>query len=57
MKRKTTKKPIKMPNPNEFRDILSHIVKDYSEVSLYKYVMHVNGVIFLLGVFSHIALV
>ena len=57
LKRKTTKKPSKMPNTNEVRDILSHIVKNYLKVSLYIDVMHVNGIIFLVGVFKHIGLI
>ena len=37
------KNPSKMPNPDKVRDILSHIMKNYSEVSLYIDIMHVSG--------------
>ena len=47
IKRKTTRKPSKIRNPNEVRDILSHIVMNYSEVSLYIDVIHDNGIMFL----------
>ena len=58
MKGEITKKLSKMPNPNEVRDILSYIVKNYSEVNLYIDVMYVNGIMFLVGrVFSHIGLI
>ena len=40
--RKTTKKPNKMSYPDEIRDVLSYITKNYSKVSLYIDVMHVN---------------
>lgn len=35
-----------MPNPNKVRDIWSHIVKNYSEVSLYIDIMHANGIMY-----------
>ena len=57
MKGKTTKKPGKMPNPNEVGDVPQHIAKNYSKVSLYIDVMHVNGIMFLVGVSRHISLV
>ena len=57
MKGKTTKKPSKMPNPDEVRDIPQHIVKNYSKVNLYIDVMHVNGFMFLIGVSRLICLV
>lgn len=57
LKRKTPKKPNKMPNPDEVRDIPSHIVKNYSKVSLYINVIHVNSIMFLVGVSSHIGLI
>ena len=57
MKGETTKKPRKMPNPDEVRDVPQHIVKNYSKVSLYIDVMHVNGTMFLVGVSKHIVLV
>ena len=56
MKGKTSKKPSKMPNPDEVRDVPQHIVKNYSKVSLYIDVMHVNGIMFLVGVSRHIDL-
>ena len=49
LKGKTTKNPSKMFNPNEVRDILSHIVKNYYEVSLYIDIMYVNGIMVLVG--------
>ena len=57
MKGKTTKKPSKMPNPDEVRDVPQHIVKNYSKVSLYIDVIHVNNIMFLVGVSRHIGLV
>ena len=57
MKGKPTKKPSKMPNPDEVRDVPQHIVKNYSKVSLYIDVMHVNGIMYLVGVSKHIGLV
>ena len=46
-----------MPNTNEVQDIPSYIVKNYSKVSLYIDVMHVNGIIFLVGASKHIGLI
>ena len=57
MKGKTTKKPSKVPNPDEVRDVPQYIVKNYSRVSLCIDVMHVNGIIFLVVVSKHIGLV
>ena len=57
MKGKTTKKPSKMPDPDEIRDVPQHIFKNYSKVSLYIDVIHVNGIMFLVGVSRHIGLV
>ena len=57
MKGKSVKRPSKMPNPDEVRDIPQHIVKNYSKVSLYIDVMHVNGIMFLLGISMHIGLI
>ena len=57
IKGKTTKKPSKMTNTDEVRDVPQHIVKNYSKVSLYIDVMHVNGIIFLVDVSRHIDLV
>ena len=58
MKGKTTKKHSKMSNPDEVRDVLSHIVvKNYSKFSLYIDAMHVNGIMFLVGVSKHIGLI
>ena len=45
-----------MPNPDEVRDLPQHIVKNYSKVSLYIDGMHVNGIMFLVGVSKHIGL-
>ena len=45
MKGKTTKKPSKMPSPDEVRDVPQHIVKNYSKVNLSIDVMHVNGIL------------
>ena len=56
-KQKSVKKPTKMPNPDKVRDIPQHIVKNYSKVSLYIDVMHVNGNMFLLGISKHIGLI
>ena len=50
IKGKSTKRPSKIPNPDEIRDVPQHIVKNYSKVSLYIDVMYVNGIMFLLGV-------
>ena len=57
MKGITTKKPSKMPNPDEVRDVPQHIVKNYSKISLYIDVIHVNGTMLLVGVSKHIGLV
>ena len=57
MEGKTTKKPSKMPNPDEVRDIPSHPVKNDSKLSLYIDVMHVNGIMFLVGVSKHNGLI
>ena len=57
MKGKTTKKPSKMPNPDEIWDVLEHIVKNYSKIRLHIDVMHINGIMFLVGVSRHIGLV
>ena len=57
MKGKTTKKPSKMSNPEEVRDVPQHIVENYSKVSLYIDVMHVNGIMFSVGVSRHIGFV
>ena len=57
LKGKSTKRQSKMPNPDEVRDVLEHIVKNYSKVSLYIDVMHINGIMFLKSVFKHIGLV
>lgn len=46
-----------MPNPDEVRGILSHIVKNYSKVSLNIDIIHVNGIIFLMGMSNHIGLI
>ena len=43
LKQKTTKKPSKMPNLDEVRDVPSHI--------------NVNGIMFLVGVSKHISLI
>ena len=57
LKGKSTKKQSKMPNPDEVRDVPEHIVKNYSKISLYIDVMHVNGIMFLVSVSKHIGLV
>ena len=57
LKGKETKKPSKMPNPNEVQDVPQHIAKNYSKISLYVDVMHVNGIMFLVSVSKHIGLV
>ena len=57
LKGKTNKKPSEMPNANEVRDIPSHIVKNYLKVNLYIDVMHVNGIMLLVGVSRHIGLI
>ena len=57
MKGKSTKRPSKMPNPDEVRDVSQHIVKNYSKVSLYIDNMHVNGIMFLVGVSKYIGLI
>ena len=57
LKGKTTKKPSKMPNADEGRDILFHIVKNYPKVNLYIDVMHVDGIMFLVGASRHISLI
>ena len=43
LKGKTTKKASKIPNPDEVRDVPSHIAKNYSKVRLYIDIIHVNG--------------
>ena len=57
LKGKTTKSPSKMPNPDKITDLPQYIVKHYSQVSLYIDVMHVNGIMFLVGVSKHIGLI
>ena len=57
MKGKTTKTPSKIPNPNEVRDVPSHIAKNYSEVSLYINVMPINDIMFLVEGSKHIGLI
>ena len=57
MKGKLVKKPSKMKNPDKVRDISQHIVKNYSKVSLYIDAMHVNSIMFLLGISRHIGLI
>ena len=49
--------PSKMPSTNEVRDIPPHLVKNYLKVNLYIDGMHVNGIIFLMGVSRHIGLI
>ena len=46
-----------MPNTIKVNYISSHIIKNYSEVSLYIDVMHVNGIMFLMGLLKHIGLI
>ena len=46
-KGKSTKKPRKTPNPNEVRDVPSHIVKNYLKVGLYIDVMLIKSIMFL----------
>ena len=46
-----------MPNPAEVRDVPSHIVKNYSKVSLHIGVMHINGIMSLVGVSKYIELI
>ena len=53
MKEKITKKLSKMPNHGEVRDVLSHTTKNYSKISLYIDVMHLNSIIFLVGLSKH----
>ena len=57
MKEKTTKKPSEIPNTNKVRDVPSHIVKNYLKVSIYIDGMHVNGIMFLVGMSKHIGLI
>ena len=57
LKEKPTKKQSKVPNPDEIHDVPEHITKNYSKVSLYIDVMHVNGLMFLMSVSKHIGLV
>ena len=57
LKGKTTKSPSKMPNLDEITDLPKHIVKHYSQVNLYIDIMHVNGIMFLVGVSKHIGLI
>ena len=57
MKGKTPKKARMIPNPDEIQDVLQHIVKNYSKVSLYIDVMHVNDIMFFVDVYRHIGLV
>ena len=57
LKGNTTKKPSKISNPDEVRDVPSHIVKNYLKVSLHIDVMHVNEIIFLVGVSKYIGLI
>ena len=46
-----------MLSTDELRDILWYIVKNYSKVSLYIDVMHVNSIMFLVGASKHIGLI
>ena len=46
-----------MPNPDKVRDVPSHTVKNYSKVIVYIDVIHVNGIMFLVGVSKHIGLI
>ena len=46
-----------MPNPDQVWDVPSHIAKNYSKVSLYIDVMHVNDIMFLVGVSKLIGLI
>lgn len=57
LKGTTTKKPSKISNTDGIRDILSHIVKNCSNVNLYIYVMHISGIMFLVGASKHIDLI
>ena len=57
LKRKTTKKGSKMQNEDEVTDLPAHIIKNYSSVSLYIDVMHVNRITFLIGTSKHIGLI
>ena len=56
IKGKITKKPRKMLNPDEVRDVPQHIVQNYSNVSLYIDVIHVNGIMFMVDVSKHIGI-
>ena len=46
-----------MPNPDEILDVSQHIVKNHSKVGLYIDVVHINSIMFLVGVSIHIGLV
>lgn len=46
-----------MLNPDKIRDIPSHIVNNYLKVNLYIGAMHVNCIIFLVGISKYIGLI
>ena len=46
-----------MPDTDEIRDIPPHIIKNNSNVSLYIDVIHINGIMFLVGTLKHIGFV
>ena len=48
---------VMMTNSDNVRDIPSHIVKKYSKISLYIDVMHVNGIMFLVGASKYIGFI
>ena len=57
LKGKSTMRQSKMPNQDEVRDVPEYIVKNYSKVSLYIDMMHVNSIMFFVSVSKHIGLV
>ena len=57
LKGKTTKRKSKMPNSEDIEDLSSYIIEEYSDVSLYIDVMHVNGIMFLVSASKYIGLI
>lgn len=57
LKGKTTNESSKMPNEDGVDNVPPHIIENYSIVSLYIYVMHVDRITFLIGTSKHIGLI
>ena len=57
LKGKTTKKKSKLPKEDEMLDLPDYICKDYWQIHLGIDVIHVNGIMFLVGISKHIGLI